>query len=98
MGKLNRRTIPLCACGCLKHVTWNNNKKRWNVYLVGHNHTKGNTGKKQSEEFCIRNGEHSNRIWSVPGFREKRSEETLLLWQDPEYAKKQVRKLNRKNI
>ncbi len=37
MGKLNRRTIPLCACGCLQHVTWNRKKKCWNQFLWGHN-------------------------------------------------------------
>ncbi len=54
MGKLNRPKVeiidadlaPLCACGCLKHVTWNKYKKRWNVYLYGHNQR----GVKVSEE------------------------------------------------
>jgi len=46
MGKLNRPESPLCACGCLQHVTWNKQKKRWNMYLNGHN----TRGKHLSEE------------------------------------------------
>lgn len=27
---------PMCKCGCLNPVEWNQRKKRWNVYFVGH--------------------------------------------------------------
>jgi len=59
LGKLNRRpqinvvdiTPPLCACGCLKHVKWNKQKKRWNKYIVGH----AAKGKKRTPEMNEKN-------------------------------------------
>lgn len=28
---------PLCMCGCKNQVTWNERKKKWNIYIHGHN-------------------------------------------------------------
>lgn len=33
---LKLEDVPLCICGCGKHVKWNKKKKQWNMYINGH--------------------------------------------------------------